>query len=320
MWLALAFGTLMTGSPARSDIPTWLVLGLQSEPLGDLVSAVRVVIKVDGSVVDEETLVPPEGPRTSFPKPWEHAISGPARDTSKVDVEVTALSKETGAPLITRLAESQFVPGQTKLLRVPLELRCAVFPPPPPGSKVPGRLSGPTCAAPATCILGVCQSPVVPVPSLEPYAPNWPTNAPDRCKPAGGGDPVLLVGTGQTGYLPLAPMQTLLAEAGPQGGHHIWIAARMKNLKQRLSRTMIEGQDPQSGVKIPPTTFVFSYTPDEGGFCKLFGLRYQLDNGGIDYKQFLGKPLDVTLTVTDPAGAIAQATAHIQVAPTLVNP
>jgi hypothetical protein len=115
-------------------------------------------------------------------------------------------------------------------------------------------------------------------------------------------------------------MQTLQAEAGPQGGHHIWIAARMKNMKQSLSTTKIEGLQPGTGTPIPPSTFVFSYAPDQGGFCKLYGLRYQLDNGGIDYKQFLGKPLDVTVTVTDQAGATTKSTAHIQIAPTLVNP
>ncbi len=162
----------------------------------------------------------------------------------------------------------------------------------------------------------------MPPSALEPYAPNWPTNAPDRCKPRNGGPPALQVGTGQSYYLPLArdERQTLQAEAGPQGGHHIWIATRMKNLKQAGSTTKIVGVQPETGVAIPPTTLAFTYAPDEGGFCKLYGIRYQLDNEGIDYKQFLGKPLDVNVTVTDPSGVTATATAHVQIAPTLVNP
>jgi hypothetical protein len=52
----------------------------------------------------------------------------------------------------------------------------------------------------------------------------------------------------------------------------------------------------------------------------LYGIRYQLDNEGIDYKQFLGKPLDLTVSVTDPAGATATATTRVQIAPTLINP
>jgi len=185
---------------------------------------------------------------------------------------------------------------------------------------VPGPLSGPTCTAPATCIRGLCQTSVVPVTKLEPYTADWPNNAPDLCRPRNAGPPTLQIGTGQTGFTPLAEGQTLQAEAGPQGGHHIWIAARMKNMKQAGSTTKISAVQPGTGVVIPPSTFAFTFERDEGGYCKLFGLRYQLDNGGIDYKQFLGKPLDVTTTVVDSIHGTATSTAHIQVAPTLVNP
>jgi hypothetical protein len=168
--------------------------------------------------------------------------------------------------------------------------------------------------------MGACQSPEVPVNRLEPYAKNWPSNAPDRCKPRGGGAPDLQIGTGQSYYLPITKGQVLQAEAGPQGGHHIWIATRMKNMKQAGSTTKIVGVQPDTGTTIPPTTLAFTYSPDEGGYCKLYGIRYQLDNEGIDYKQFLGKPLDVVVTVVDPAGTRATATTRVQIAPTLVNP
>jgi hypothetical protein len=279
-----------------------------------------VVVRIDGEVADDETVLPPRGSRVPFPQPWEKAVATTS-GASNLDVSVQAIGKPGDAPLVTRLASTHFVPGQESLLRVQLESRCMVFPPLVRGpGATPGPLSGPTCTAPATCIMGACQSSVVPAANLETYAANWPTNAPDRCKPQGAGAPVLFIGTGQTDYLPLAPGQTLQAEAGPQGGHHIWIAARVKNLKQRLSTTRIEGTDPTTGVTIPPSAFVFTFAPAEGGFCKLYGLRYQLDNGGIDYKQFLGKPLDVKVTITDQAGATATATTRIQVAPTLVNP
>jgi hypothetical protein len=168
--------------------------------------------------------------------------------------------------------------------------------------------------------MGTCQSREVPVFKLENYAKNWPTNAPDRCKPASGGAPDLQVGTGQSYYLPLKKGQVLKAEAGPQGGHHIWIATRMKNLKQAGTTTRITGTQPDTGVTIPPTTLAFTYAPDEGGYCKLYGIRYQLDNEGIDYKQFLGKPLDLVVTTTDPTGASATAKVRVQIDPTLVNP
>jgi hypothetical protein len=309
----------------RADA-TQLVVGIQSEPMGGVVSALHVVIRVAGAVVDDEMLRPPHGSKVGFPQPWEKVISsdGSGNAAAPVDVQVDAIGDPASpAPLFTRRASTHFVPGRTALLRTQLEARCIVYPATPRGSsKVPGPLSGPTCTAPATCIQGTCQSPNVPPSALEPYAPNWPTNAPDRCKPRNGGPPALQVGTGQSYYLPLArdERQTLQAEAGPQGGHHIWIATRMKNLKQAGSTTKIVGVQPETGVAIPPTTLAFTYAPDEGGFCKLYGIRYQLDNEGIDYKQFLGKPLDVNVTVTDPSGVTATATAHVQIAPTLVNP
>jgi hypothetical protein len=289
--------------------------------MGGIVSSLHVVLRVDGSVVDDEVIKPPRGSKVGFPQPLEKRLSGPSKGEPRVDVQVDAVGDPSAAPLFQRLSSTHFVPGQVRLLRVPLESRCIVYPPTPRGnSKVPGPLSGPSCTAPATCIMGTCQLPAVPPALLEPYAPNWPSNAPDRCKPRGGGKPDLQVGTGQSYYIPLAAGHVLQAEAGPQGGHHIWIATRMKNMKQAGSTTKIVGVEPETRVTIPPTTLAFSYAPDEGGYCKLYGIRYQLDNEGIDYKQFLGKPLDLVVTVTDPAGTTATATTRVQIAPTLVNP
>jgi hypothetical protein len=296
-----------------------LVVAIQSDPMGGVVSALHIVIKVAGAVVDDEVVKPPHGSRVGFPQPWEKSIPGAGKGEAQVEVQVEAIGDPSAEPLFTRLASSRFIPGRVSLLRVQLEARCIVYPPPPPGSRVPGPLSGPKCAPPGTCIQGICQPSAVPPGGLEAYASNWPTNAPDRCKPANAGPPALQVGTGQSYYLPLTPGQTLQAEAGPQGGHHIWIATRMRNLKQSGTTTKITGVQPDTHVTIPPTTLAFTYAPDEGSFCKLFGIRYQLDNEGIDYKQFLGKPLDVVVTVTDPAGATATTTARVQIAPTVIG-
>lgn len=307
-------------SPCRG-LASQLAIGVQSDPMGGMVSALHVVVRVAGAVVVDETNSPPKGSRVGFPQPWERMLSAPGGDAAaEVDVAVEAIGAAGSAPLLTRLASTHFVPGRAQLLRIPLELPCVVYPPRPSGSKMPGPLSGPTCTAPMTCIMGACRSEIVRPDGLEPYAPDWPNNAPDRCKHRNGGAPVLQIGTGQTNYLPLSPGQTLQAEAGPQGGHHIWIATRMKNLKQRLTTTRIEGVQPETGATIPPSTFVFTYAPDEGDYCKLYGLRYQLDNLGVDYKQFLGKPLDVVVTVADTSGATAKTAVHIQVAPMLANP
>jgi hypothetical protein len=319
--LAAALALAMA-SCRRSLDPTELVIGIQSDPMGGVVSALRVVVRIAGAVVVDELVKPPHGSRVGFPQPWETRLPGAGKGAARVEVEVDAIGDPTTPiPLFKRLSSTQFIPGRMALLRVPLESRCIVYPPTPRGqSKVPGPLSGPACSAPGTCINGICQSSYVPPVLLESYAKNWPSNAPDRCKPRGGGPPDVQVGTGQSYYLPLVKDQILQAEAGPQGGHHIWIATRMKNLKQAGTTTKIVGVQPETGTTIPPTTLAFTYAPDEGGYCKLFGIRYQLDNEGIDYKQFLGKPLDVAVTTIDPSGSRATATARVQIAPTLLNP
>ena len=62
-----------------------------------------------------------------------------------------------------------------------------------------------------------------------------PTSASPRTRAA----PVVQVGTGQTDYLPVTAGQTVQMEQGPQGGHHVWIAVRQRNLKQSGSTTTI---------------------------------------------------------------------------------
>jgi hypothetical protein len=306
--------------------PTELVVGVQSEPMGGIVHSLHIVVRVDGAVARDEMIKPPHGSTVGFPQPWEARLSAGSDVHGPVDVRVDAFGSggETTTPFLSRLSSTRFIPNHEMLLRVQLESRCVVYPPlklPAGGGRqAPGPLSGPTCEAPSTCIRGVCRPPIVPPTDLELYTTNWPNNAPDVCKPRNGGAPTVQIGTGQTGYTPLAPEQTLTAEAGPQGGHHIWIAVRMKNIKQAASTTKISAVQPGTGVTIPPSSFAFTFDPDEGGYCKLYGLRYQLDNGGIDYVQFLGKPLDVTSTVVDSNGVTASSTAHIRVAPTIRSP
>jgi hypothetical protein len=67
-------------------------------------------------------------------------------------------------------------------------------------------------------------------------------------------------------------------------------------------------------------SFVFNFDQDQGGFCKLYGLRYQLDVDGADYHQFLGKPLDVTVTLKDGAGAVGVGHATFNIDPVALCP
>jgi hypothetical protein len=216
-------------------------------------------------------------------------------------------------PLLVRTVETHFVPGRTVLLRVKLEGRCLLG---LPG----GPLGAPSCTAPQTCIAGSCQDDHVAAASLDAYSRNWAMSAPDICKPLDAGMPIVQVGTGQSDYLPVTDGQTVQAELGPQGGHHVWVAVRQENLKQSGSTTAITSIVPTTGLAGPLTRFVFTFDPDQGGFCKLAGLRYQLDADGVDYHRFLGQPLDITVTIADPAGTTGKGVAHVNVAPTVLCP
>jgi hypothetical protein len=304
--LLLPFLACTSKSPEGSG----LVVGVQGEDVVATLGVVRVNVDVAGKRVATET-IPTLGSTTALPK--EITVTG-ASD-ARVDVRVDGFlgTSPDSAPILTRLASTQIVGGSMKLLRVNLESRCIVA---MPG----GGGGGPVCNAPETCIGGRCAQSFVLPQDLESYTSNWPHNAPDACKPNPGETPIVIPGTGQTDYLPLVENQELALEKGPQGGHHIWIAARMKNLKQSGSTTTLTAVQPGTNVTAPPTSFVFTFDKDEGGFCKLWGLRYQLDTGGLDYKQFLGKPLDVKVEIADRAGLKGSATVRIRIASQILCP
>ncbi len=300
---------------SRVDSPpaTSVVVGIQSEGLTGALGTLHVVTTL-GTVVSSDVLIPPAV------LPYEVRVTDPggeANEAVAVRVEGYQASGWTPGssepPLLVRAAETHFVAHETSLLRVMLEGQCLLgLPGGPPGA--------PSCASPQTCIDGACQADAVPAQALEPYASDWAIEAPDICKPAHAGAPVVQVGTGQTDYLPTAAGQTVQMEQGPQGGHHVWIAVRQENLKQSGSVTTVTSVVPLTGLAGPRSSFAFTFDTDEGGFCKLFGLRYQLDVDGTDYREFLGKPLDVTVTIKDASGATGVGLAHLNIDPQLLCP
>lgn len=290
-----------------------VVVGVQTEDLAGRLTNVHVVAKVDGEVKKDET-------SPTLPKELE--ING--RAGAQLEVLVDGLDSGGTRAIVSRRADAR-IPGVKKLLRVQLEQRClngsasASGGPPDPG---PPPV---TCDAASTCVGGRCVSPIVPFSQLEEYVPNWPATAPDLCRPANAGPPELVLGTGQTDYGPLAEGQTLQLEKGPQGGHHIWMAVRMRNMKRSGSRTQLTAKMPDDpGATILPAAYVFSFDRDEGTYCKLYGLRFQLDSGAPDlreaYKKFLGKRLEVTVEVTDGIGQKATATKTIKIADKILCP
>jgi len=314
---ALTLPALVAACPGtpEDDSDASLVVGVQAEELASVVTQVHVVAKVDGVVAADERVA-----STALPKEVE--VRG--RAGARVEVEVEGFLQGVSGPAVVRRAAANIVRDAKKLLRVQLEARCANLGA-PGGDPAGGSAAPAACAAPLTCAGGRCVSADVAPSDLETYEPGWPGAAPDACRPANHGPPEIILGTGQTDYAPLAEGQVLQLEKGPQGGHHVWIAVRMKNLRQSGSRTSLSAKlvdDP--GASIFPAGYVFTFDRDEGGYCKLWGLRFQLDAGAGDlgsaYKKFLGKRVEVTAEVVDTTGARAVATRTIQIADKLLCP
>lgn len=322
-------GAALVACPGSPDDPAGgasLVVGVQADDFGGLVEAVHIVTTIDGQPFSDETVAIGPGNPAALPK--EIVLTGAPGARAEIVVEATTTQAQTlgsrnaseSTPVVVRRASARLVPDAKKLLRMQLETRCATFSA-PGGSASPA----PTCEAPQTCSAGRCIDADVSFAQLEDYDPSWASAPPDICRPAGHGAPELSLGTGQTDFAPLADGQTLQLERGPQGGHHIWIAARMKNLRQSGSRTTLTAKvvsDPS--IVIAPAGYVFTFDRDEGNYCKLWGLRFQLDSGASDlgttYKQFLGKTLEVTVEVVDSTNARATSTKTITIADKLLCP
>ena len=334
----LALPALLAACPGNGgDAPgaqqASLVVGVQSEDFGGLVQAVHIVATVDGKVASDETVTVSApgaaGGAAGGLVPKEIVLTGASG--ARAEVVVEALTSQNGTfgagggaapttPVVVRRAAAHLIPDVKKLLRMQLETRCVTFT--APGSSLP---PAPTCDAPQTCALGRCVTEEIAFDQLEDYEPAWASSPPDICRPANHGPPEVILGSGQTDFAPLADGQTMMLERGPQGGHHIWIAVRMRNLRQSGSPTTLTAKlvdDPTS--PIAPAAYVFTFDRDEGNYCKLYGLRFQLDSGasdlGADYKRFLGKKLEVTASVTDSTKTTASSTKVIQIAPQLLCP
>lgn len=263
-----------------------LIVGVTSNlRVGVDMLELHVIKRVDGQVIEDERLYWDGPTPLSFPLelPFEDLEEG-----AKVEVELEAWGS-ISEPLLHRTASSAVRAGHALLLRVDLASSCA-------------GPTAPECAAPQTCTGGVCGPSSVNPALLEEYRADWAKGGADVCK-SGEGDPIVLVGKGQGDYLTVEDYDVAQVEAGPQGGHHIWVALRMKNLRQSGTITTLTGEVPELGVSIKPFTVIFTFDPDEGGYCKLYGLRFQLD-GDLGIDQLLGKKLRVTANVKDKDGDV----------------
>lgn len=245
----------------------------------------HIVQKVNGETRSDKVLQ--SDGASPFTLPLELPFSN-LPEGDDVEVEIEAFGPND-LPLFTRRAATTVLGDRKLLLRVDLSSACI-------------GLSAPTCSETQTCTGGVC-GPVYVHPALiEDYWAGWTKGQTDICKP-NDGPPTVLVGKGMSDYLPVDDYEVAQLEAGPQGGHHIWIALRMKNLRQSGSITALKGYIKELDTDANPFTVIFTFDPDEGGYCKLYGLRFQLD-GAVKVDQLLGKTVKVTATVKDKDGDV----------------
>jgi len=114
------------------------------------------------------------------------------------------------------------------------------------------------------------------------------------------------VGEGQLGYHVLDDNSELTWEAGPQGGYHVWLAVRMKGLRQSGTVVTIHARDDDDHAQrvLSDRRVIFSFRRDEGGFCTLSGLRLQLDEDpGVNITSLEGHHIRVTVSAADPEGS-----------------
>jgi hypothetical protein len=91
----------------------------------------------------------------------------------------------------------------------------------------------------------------------------------------------------------------------------------MKNLRRSGSITTITGYVPDLSFDISAFSVIFTFDQDEGGYCELHGLRFQLDTEK-DIQELLGKTVRVTVKVNDPEGDVGTGERMVTLSNTII--
>jgi hypothetical protein len=303
--LAAACGAPDGGAtpPPGSDSGS-VVFGVTSDlRVGTDFDALRVLTRVNGVTTGDQTRTRAAG---TLALPAEVTV-GPRPAGDLVDVALTASSSTVKGLRVERRASTTVLGGRTLFLPLGIDEACLAL-------DVPGGHAPPTCAAAETCAGGACVPVAVNPASLATYDPGWLDQEPaDVCRSADAGPPEVIVGQGQADYLPVdacdaASPEPAQVEAGPQGGHHVWVALRVKGIHQSGAVTTVRGHFPDLAKDPWDMAVIFAFEPDEGGYCKLYGIRYQLDTNGLGLSDVLGQRIELTVEVKDRDGVRATGT------------
>ena len=274
--------------PAACADPAEVVFGINSEIApGASFTALEARVVSGGEEVLRRRY---EGFDLDFPlEIVPEGISGGDR----VALELVALQGDT--PIVRSRAETEAVSGRRLLYEIDIESECVAV----------------ACGEGSTCVDGACVDAFVDPAELPDYYPHWAgTGGGGLCEP--GGPPEVILGEGQSDYHALKDGDVLQVEAGPQGGYHVWIAARLRNLGQAGSITSISGYFPDLDYAPTPSLLIFTFDPDEGGYCKIYGLRFRIDDDAHAVDDLLGQTIEITVEITDDDGDRASSTRRVR--------
>jgi hypothetical protein len=291
-FVALGLGAAMMSCGGSTGS---VVFGVTSElDAGSQLTSLSATVTLDGETILEREFTSD----LAFPMELQTGdVSADGRVTLLLE------ARRGSETLLVARAETTVLEGQSLLVRVPLETDCV----------------GELCGESTTCVEGQCVSSERDPAELPEYSEGWAGGASvDRCEPDPGGEPEVILGEGQSNFLPVEPGQVLQVEAGPQGGYHVWVASRIRNLKQGGSITEVSGSFVDLDYSPPPLAIVFSFDPDEGGFCKIFGLRFRLDDPEHPIETLLGRELDLTVTITDSDGDVGTDTQRVRLSDSFI--
>jgi hypothetical protein len=290
----VVFLVLCTGCGSE-DADARVVVGLTTDmAVGFELRHVEMTTKVDGVITHAERLSYGEG-ELSLPA---ELVVQPAHDGAEVELSLAAFRDDEASPIVTRRAATRAAGGRRLLLPVSLDEACSAV----------------TCAAGATCAEGACVDPFIAPSTLADYDPTWIASAPDACKTTSSGDPAVVIGQGQSAFAPLADSEVVSSEAGPQGGHHVWLALRATGLRQMGSRLTTGGYFPDLAFELFPFTSFVTLRKAGESHCEIHGVRFQVD-GGLSVEDVRGRALDIDIVVEDPNGDVATATKRVVIAP-----
>ena len=291
----VALLVLVTAGCGAEDVDAQVVVGLTTDmAVGFDIRRLERTTKVDGVVTHTEDLSYGEDALSLPAELPAEAVQGGA----EVELTVAAFREGEASPFVTRRAATRAVSGRTLLLPVSLDEACGAA----------------ACAPKATCVEGACVDPFIDPSALADYDPAWIASAPDACKTPSSGPPAVVIGQGEDAFAPLGDSEVVSIEAGPQGGHHVWLALRVNGLRQMGSRLTVGGTFPELAHELPPFTSLVALRRAAKGQCEIYGVRFQVDQG-LSVEAVRGRTLDIVVALEDPNGDVAKAMKRVTIAP-----